>query len=74
MGYRRAINYERIKLWELDNFGDFKTLCDRDRIVRKILLNINFARLKFVRNFIMSRVLEKSRKSLKIGPMSLKTF
>ena len=34
----------------------FKTLCDFklcDCIVRKILLTINFARLKFVRNLIM---------------------
>ena len=48
--------YVSIKLCELDNFGDFKTLCDFklcDCIVRKILLTINFARLKFVRNLIM---------------------
>ena len=45
-----------MKLCELDDFGDFKTLCDFklcDCIVRKILLTINFARLKFVRNLIM---------------------
>ena len=45
-----------IKLCKLDNFGDFQTLCDFklcDCIVRKILLTINFARLKFVRNLIM---------------------
>ena len=36
----------------IGKFGDFKTLCDFklcDCIVRKILLTINFARLKFVR-------------------------
>ena len=45
-----------MKLCELDNFGVFKTFCDFklcDYIVRKILLTINFARLKFVRNLIM---------------------
>ena len=40
----------------IGQFGDFKTLCDFklcDCIVRKILLTINFVRLKFVRNLIM---------------------
>ena len=48
--------YANIQLCELDNFGDFKTLCDFklcNCIVRKILSTINFARLKFVRNLIM---------------------
>ena len=41
---------------QIDNFGDLKTLSDFklcDCIVRKIILTINFARLKFVRNLIM---------------------
>ena len=48
--------FASIKLTELDNFGDFKTLYDFklcDCIARKILLTINFAWLKFVRHLIM---------------------
>ena len=48
-----------IKLCKLDNFGDFLILCDFklcDCIIRKILLTINFAWLKFVRNLIMRSV------------------
>ena len=51
-----------IKLCELDKFGDLKTLCDFKLcacIVRKILLTINFARLKFVRNLIMRSVVTR---------------
>ena len=38
------------QFWRFKNFMQFK-LCDC--IVRNILLTINFARLKFVRNLIM---------------------
>ena len=36
---------------QIGQFGELKTLCDC--IVRKILLTLNFSRLKFVRNLIM---------------------
>ena len=48
--------YASIKLCEMDNFGDLKTLCDFklcDCSARKILLTINFTQLKFVYNLIM---------------------
>ena len=43
----------------IGQFWRFETLCDFklcDRIVRKILLTINFVQLKFVRNLIMQSV------------------
>ena len=53
---RSAINLCEYKMMQMGQFGDFKTLCDFklcDCIVRNILLTINFAWLKFVRNLIM---------------------
>ena len=57
LGFKISSSYRSaIKLCELDNFGDIKNFM-RFKImrlyVRKILLTINFAQLKFVRNLIM---------------------
>ena len=55
--YRSAINLCEHEIMRIGQFWRFlKTLCDFklcDCIVRKILLTVNCARLKFVRNLIM---------------------
>ena len=55
LGFKISSSYRSaIKLCELDNFGDLKNFKIMRLYVRKILLTINFAQLKFVRNLIMS--------------------